>query len=153
MAGRISHPQILHRTNGRGAYRQDRRGIWSASAGLAAAFRYQNWLVQLQTDHAPSYIYALHSRLAQLLADPVHDGVLARNPCSRRTAPRTGSQRPATTEQIWALHDAMEGRYGRACCWPHSPVCGLPKCADCEFPMWTSCAVSSHLSSSTRPIR
>ena len=43
----------------------------------------------------------------------MHDGVLGRSPASRRTAPRTGSQRPyvASTEQIWALHDAMEGRY------------------------------------------
>ena len=48
-----------------------------------------------------------------MLADAVHDGALARNPCSRRTAPRTGSQRPyvATTAQIWALHDAMGERY------------------------------------------
>ena len=44
---------------------------------------------------------------------PVHDGVLGRSPASRRTAPRTGSQRPyvATTAQIWALHDAMDERY------------------------------------------
>ena len=73
----------------------------------------RSWLVQLQQEHAASYVYALHARLAQILADAVHDGVLARNPCSRRTAPRTGSQRPyvATTEQIWALHDGMDERY------------------------------------------
>jgi integrase len=73
----------------------------------------KSWLVQLQTGHADSYVYALHARLAQVLADAVHDGVLARSPCSRRTAPRTGSQRPyvATTDQIWALHDAMGERY------------------------------------------
>jgi integrase len=72
----------------------------------------KSWLVQLQAEHAQSYVYALHARLAQLLADAVHDGLLARNPCSRRTAPRTGSQRPyvATTEQIWALQDAMAER-------------------------------------------
>lgn len=69
--------------------------------------------MKLQADYASSYVYALHSRLAQVLADAVHDGALARNPCSRRTAPRTGSQRPyvATTEQVWTLHDAMEPRY------------------------------------------
>jgi integrase len=73
----------------------------------------RSWLVRLQAEHARSYVYALHARLAQVLADAVHDGVLARNPCSRRTAPRTGSQRPyvASTEQIWALHDAMGERY------------------------------------------
>jgi integrase len=32
-----------------------------------------------------------------------------RNPCSRRTSPGTGKQRPyvATTEQVWALHNAV----------------------------------------------
>jgi integrase len=39
----------------------------------------------------------------------VHDGIVPRNPCSRRTSPGTGKQRPyvATTEQIWALHNAV----------------------------------------------
>ena len=43
------------------------------------------------------------------MSDAVHDGVIARNPCSRRTSPGTGSQRPyvATTEQVWVLHDAV----------------------------------------------
>lgn len=67
------------------------------------------WTAKLKAEgRADSYVYALHSRLSQILSDAVHDGVIARNPCSRRTSPRTGSQRPyvATTEQIWALHDA-----------------------------------------------
>jgi integrase len=56
---------------------------------------------------ADSYVYALHARLAQLFSDAAHDGIIARNPCSRRTCPGTGTQRPyvATTEQVWALHD------------------------------------------------
>jgi integrase len=39
----------------------------------------------------------------------MHDGLLSRNPCSRRTSPKTGQQKVyvATSEQIWALHDAM----------------------------------------------
>jgi integrase len=43
----------------------------------------------------------------------VHDGLVARSPLSRRTSPGMGKQRPyvASTEQIWALHDAMEPRY------------------------------------------
>lgn len=63
-----------------------------------------------------SYVYALHARLSQIMADAVHDGILARNPCSRRTSPGAGKQRPyvATTEQIWALHDAMPTRYRAA---------------------------------------
>ena len=32
----------------------------------------RSWLVKLQADYASSYIYALHSRLAQVLADAVH---------------------------------------------------------------------------------
>lgn len=68
------------------------------------------WTSQLKAEgRADSYVYALHSRLSQLMNDAVHDGVIARNPCSRRTSPGTGSQRPyvASTEQVWALHDAI----------------------------------------------
>ncbi|KZM70825.1 tyrosine-type recombinase/integrase [Nocardia terpenica] len=56
-----------------------------------------------------STIYALHSRLSQILGDAVHDGLLHRNPCSRRTSPPAGRQKVyvATTEQIWQLHDSM----------------------------------------------
>ena len=74
----------------------------------------KSWLVELTEEgYADSYIYALHARLAQVLSDAVHDGVLGRSPASRRTAPRTGKPRPyvATTDQIWALHDAMGERY------------------------------------------
>ncbi|MGI8869235.1 MAG: site-specific integrase [Mycobacteriales bacterium] len=64
------------------------------------------WTSQLaDAGVAPSYVYALHNRLSQVLADAMHDG----HPCSRRTAPRRGSQRPyvATTGQVWALADAV----------------------------------------------
>jgi integrase len=59
-----------------------------------------------------SYVYALHNRLAQIMADAVHDGIIPRSPCSRRTSPGAGEQRPyvATTEQVWALYDAMPER-------------------------------------------
>jgi integrase len=68
------------------------------------------WTAALKAEgRADSYVYALHSRLSQLMNDAVHDGVLARNPCSRRTSPGLGSQRPyvASTAQVWALHDAL----------------------------------------------
>lgn len=68
------------------------------------------WTAQLKKEgRAPSYVYALHSRLSQLFTDAVHDGLVARNPCSRRTSPPMGKQRPyvATTEQVWALYDAF----------------------------------------------
>ncbi len=37
-----------------------------------------------------SYVYALHARLAQLFSDAVHDGLVAKSPCSRRTSPGGG---------------------------------------------------------------
>lgn len=69
----------------------------------------KTWVAGLKDAHQPSYVYALHSRLSQICSDAVHDGVLARNPCSRRTAPPMGKQKPyvATTEQVWALYDAL----------------------------------------------
>ncbi|WP_416430067.1 tyrosine-type recombinase/integrase [Paenarthrobacter nicotinovorans] len=68
------------------------------------------WTARLSDEGlADSTVYALHSRLGQLFADAVHDGLLPKSPVSRRTAPKAGKQRAyvATTEQVWALHDAM----------------------------------------------
>lgn len=68
------------------------------------------WIAKLQKEgRAPSYVYALHSRLRQVMQDALHDGLVTVNPCSRRTAPPMGRQRPyvATSEQVWALYDAM----------------------------------------------
>lgn len=68
------------------------------------------WTAALKTEgRADSYVYALYSRLSQLFTDAVHDGIVARNPCSRRTSPGMGKQRPyvATTKQIWALYDSV----------------------------------------------
>ena len=70
----------------------------------------RTWTAQLAAEGlADSYVYALHARLSQLYSDAVHDGLVPKSPCSRRTSPRAGRQRPyvATTEQVWALHDAM----------------------------------------------
>lgn len=68
------------------------------------------WVASLQAaGYADSTVYVLYRRLSQIMADAVHDGVISRNPCSRRTSPRTGQPRPyvATTEQVWELYDAM----------------------------------------------
>lgn len=68
------------------------------------------WISKLQGEgRAPSYVYALHSRLRQVMQDAVHDGLVSVNPCSRRTAPPMGRQRPyvATSGQVWALYDGM----------------------------------------------
>jgi integrase len=70
----------------------------------------RSWTAKLKADGlADSYVYALHSRLSQVMSDAVHDGLVGRNSCSRRTSPCAGKQRPyvATTEQVWALHDAV----------------------------------------------
>lgn len=46
----------------------------------------------------------------------VDDGIVPRSPCSRRTSPGQGAQRAyvATTEQVWALCDAMPHRLAAA---------------------------------------
>lgn len=70
----------------------------------------RSWTARLKDEgYADSYVYALHNRLSQLMSDAVHDGIVQRNPCSRRTSPGGGKQRPyvATTEQVWAVHDAV----------------------------------------------
>ena len=68
------------------------------------------WVAALKKQgFAPSYVYSLHRRLSQVMTDAIHDELLDRNPCSRRTAPRSATQRPfvPSTEQVWALHDAF----------------------------------------------
>lgn len=70
----------------------------------------KHWTVKLAAEgKAPSTVYAMYRRLSHILGDAVHDGVIPRNPCSRRVAPPMGKQRPyvATSEQVWALHDAF----------------------------------------------
>jgi integrase len=70
----------------------------------------RTWIAKLQkSGYSVAYVSQLHGRLSQLLADAVHDNKLSRNPCSRRTAPSKGKQKAyiCTTEQVWALHDAM----------------------------------------------
>jgi integrase len=70
----------------------------------------KTWTKQLTEDgYAKSTIAALHSRLGQVLADAVQDGIIPRSPVSRRTSPGHGEQIAyvATTAQIWALHDAL----------------------------------------------
>lgn len=77
----------------------------------------KSWCAKLLADgYTPSYVYALHNRLAQVFSDAVHDGIVPRSLCSRRTSPGQGKQRPyvATTKQVWALHDAIPKRYRAA---------------------------------------
>jgi integrase len=70
----------------------------------------KSWCTQLKNDgYSVSYINALHGRLSQIFRDAVYDGITAKNPCSRKTSPGGGKQRPycATTDQVWALYDAF----------------------------------------------
>ncbi|WP_440902525.1 tyrosine-type recombinase/integrase [Actinosynnema sp.] len=72
------------------------------------------WIASLTArGYAASTTYALHRRLSQLFTDAVHDGLIPRSPCSRRTSPPAPKQRPyvATTEQVWALHDALPAHF------------------------------------------
>jgi integrase len=52
------------------------------------------------------------ARLAQIMTDAVHDGLIVKSPCSRRTAPSVGEQRVyvATTDQVWRLYDLFPER-------------------------------------------
>lgn len=69
----------------------------------------KRWTTKLADQYAPSTVYATYRRFAQVMGDAVEDGIIPRSPCSRKTSPGQAKQRPyvATTEQVWALHDAM----------------------------------------------
>ena len=77
------------------------------------------------------------------LRRPVIGGLL-HPPCSRRTSPGQAKQRPyvATTEQVWALNDAMPDHLRAALLL--GAFVGL-RTAEvvCGSLTWTSCAVSS----------
>ena len=99
------------------------------------------WTAKLkERGHEPSYVYALHGRLSQILGDAVLDGILGRNPCSKRTTPPMGKQKVycATTDQVWALHDLMPEHMRAAVLLGAfaglriSEVCGL-RPADVDF--------------------
>ncbi|MGD3151948.1 tyrosine-type recombinase/integrase [Tsukamurella tyrosinosolvens] len=77
----------------------------------------KTWVAALQREGmAASTVHAYHSRLRRILDDAVHDGYLPRNPCSKRTAPPMGKSKVyvATTEQVWAVADAVPAHYRAA---------------------------------------
>lgn len=57
--------------------------------------------------------------------------LVAKSPCSRRTSPTAGKQRPCvcTTEQMWALHDALPERLRAAVLLGGSRGCVTPRSA------------------------
>jgi integrase len=73
----------------------------------------QRWVARLQAEGLkPSYVRALHRRLAQIMAGAVYDGIIPKSPCSPRTSPPAGRKRSyvATTRQVWNLHEAFPPR-------------------------------------------
>lgn len=82
--------------------------------GVVRPSHVKQWIARLKRDgYADSYVYALYRRLSQVMSDAVADGIVARNPCSKKNAPAGSKQRAyvATTEQVWALHDAVRDEY------------------------------------------
>lgn len=125
------------------------------------------WVAKLGGKYAPSTRYAIYRRLAQVMADAVHEGLISRSPCSRRTAPPQGSQRPyvATTGQVWGLHDAMPAHLrpavllGAFAGLRVSEVCGLrPADVDLERAtvtpavQWGGAPLKSSSSAATIPV-
>lgn len=74
----------------------------------------RNWLARLGSEGlAASYLFALHSRLSQVMREAVLDRKVPANPCSRRTSPGAGKQRAyvATEAQLWALYELAAAKY------------------------------------------
>ena len=59
--------------------------------------------------YAQSYIRAVYRRFSQIMTAAVDDGLIHKNPCNRSTTQREGKKRVyvASTEQVFALHEAM----------------------------------------------
>jgi hypothetical protein len=84
----------------------------------------KSWLVKLQADHAPSYVNALHSRLAQVLADAVHDEcwpAIRALVVRRRGRALSGLTWPRRSRSGLSMM-RWGSATGEAYCWPHSPV-------------------------------
>jgi integrase len=99
------------------------------------------WTAKLRAEGlSDSYVYRLHGRLGQLFSDAVHDGIIPRSPCSRRTSPGQARQRPfvATTDLVWSLYDMFPARLrvavllGAFAGLRSAEACGL-RVADVDF--------------------
>jgi Phage integrase SAM-like domain len=92
------------------------------------------WTGNLKDHYKPSTVYALYRRLTHVLDDAVHDGLLARNPCSRRTALPTGhvEQFCPATEEVWP------NTYKLRCCLERPLACECLKPWRCGSRTWTS---------------
>src|SRR4029450_3179579 len=110
MARRVRDPAPVNSASSQGSYRADTRRVRFDAAGggaplpcpfvdCAARRRWPRRLLRVRV--------AWSAVATVLRRRPRRPG--ATSPCSRRTSPGAGGQRPyvATTEQIWALHDAF----------------------------------------------
>jgi hypothetical protein len=101
------------------------------------------WTAKLQEDYKPSTVYALYRRLSHVLDDAVHDGYLARNPCSRRTAPPMGKATSIALRQnrFGSCTTGCPNVFAWRSCSAHSPDCASPKRLRSELSKtWTLCA-------------
>jgi hypothetical protein len=92
------------------------------------------WTARLKdAGHADSYVFALHNRLSQIMSDAVHDGVLVRNPCSRRTSPGSGKPRPygRARSRCGLCTTPSRTIFSQRFCWAPSSDCGPPRSSAC----------------------
>lgn len=74
----------------------------------------KKWMARLSAEgRLPSYRFALHSRLSQVMRAAVLDRKLTISPCSRATSPGAGKPRPyvATEAQLWKLYELATEEY------------------------------------------
>ncbi|MER7174585.1 tyrosine-type recombinase/integrase [Streptomyces mesophilus] len=74
----------------------------------------KRWTAKLKREGLkPSYCFALHNRLSQIMTDAVGARKVPSNPCGRRTTPGAGKPRPyvATEAQLWALYETADEKY------------------------------------------
>jgi hypothetical protein len=79
------------------------------------------------------------------MTDAVHDGLIAKSPCSRRTSPGLGEQRVyvATTEQVWQLYELFPERMRLAVVLGAFVGLRLAEAYDCASRTSTSSGLSS----------
>jgi integrase len=112
MVGWPIRASAVHGPSGAASGVEDHRRVRPPTDRLGPPVQVREWLARLREEYAATTVGSHYRTLVQFMSDAVHDGVLAKSPCSRRTSRGTVKQRPyvATTEQVWALYDAMPGR-------------------------------------------
>ena len=91
------------------------------------------WMVAMADSYKPSYVAAMHQRMAQIYIDAIHNNLVARSPLSRRTSPgRVSRDRMWRLRRRYGLWMRQLNRVtGQVCCWRHSQGCGSRRSAGC----------------------